>query len=382
MKKMFKETKDLISPDNQSADFVELFFDLVFVFAVTKITHYTSHHLDIPHVLRAILIFWLIWWGWTQYTWTLNVSNTKVSEIRLNVLIATGFAFVMASSINLAFKDGVLWFAIPYIAIRILGMILAIRVSSNEQKQRSVFIRYALVSISGLIAVLVGALVSPNYRVLFWIAAIILDFIATAVGGRVEKVKIRASHFAERHGLIVIIALGESLIVGASALDSIDRSLELMIPAGLALVITCLLWWSYFSWISHNIEENFSKQNVDRKAQLARNAFSFMHFPIICGIVGIAIGFEKILSHPSHLLTFEVAISFSIGIILFLCSTGAALYMASKVLLLPRFVLAVLIMVGILFSVGQEPVVALLIAVVGFIFIVIIERFKYQYKEI
>ena len=104
MRKIFLPGKNLVSPTEQSADFVELFFDLVFVYAITRITSLTAHHLDIAHVIQSALIFWLIWWAWTQFTWALNAANTKIAEVRMMVLIATGVAFVMASSADYAFN--------------------------------------------------------------------------------------------------------------------------------------------------------------------------------------------------------------------------------------------------------------------------------------
>ena len=117
MRKLFFPSKNLVSPANQSADFVELFFDLVFVYAITRITSLTAHHLDAVNVLKSLLIFWIIWWAWTQFTWALNAANTRIVEVRMIVLIATGVAFVMASSTDLAFTSQVMWFAIPYVVI-------------------------------------------------------------------------------------------------------------------------------------------------------------------------------------------------------------------------------------------------------------------------
>lgn len=165
MRKIFLPSKNLASPAVQSADFVELFFDLVFVYAITRITSLTAHQLDTLHVLQSALIFWLIWWAWTQFTWALNAANTKVAEVRMMVLIATGVAFVMASSTDYAFHAGVMWFAIPYVVIRIIGLTLYIRVTTNLNGQRSAVIGFALISIAGLIAVLAGAMVNPSLRI-------------------------------------------------------------------------------------------------------------------------------------------------------------------------------------------------------------------------
>jgi len=184
MKKRGLSSRNFASPIEQGVDFIELFFDLVFVYAITRITFLTAHHLDVKHVLQGILIFWLVWWGWTQFTWALNAANTKYAKVRVMVLIATGVAFFMASSIKFAFTDAVLWFAIPYILIRIIGIILYISVTTNLKGQHTAVLLFALLSMTGLVAVLAGAFVSPSLRVYFWLSAIALDMLASYIAGR------------------------------------------------------------------------------------------------------------------------------------------------------------------------------------------------------
>lgn len=114
--------RSLHAPEGQRVGFVELFFDLVFVFAVTQVTSVTAHHLDMTTVGRAVVIFWLIWWAWTQFTWTLNPADTQNIVVQVVTLLATAAAFVMAASVSLAFSGQALWFAVPYVLVRILGL--------------------------------------------------------------------------------------------------------------------------------------------------------------------------------------------------------------------------------------------------------------------
>ncbi len=138
--------KSFVPDDEQGADFVELFFDLVFVFAITRITHLTVEHLSVSQVLQSVLIFWLIWWGWTQFTWALNAADTRNPEVRLVTLIATAVAFVMATATDQVFGAGVMWFAVSYIIIRLLGLGLFLRVTPSGEDHRSAVVacdRYA-----------------------------------------------------------------------------------------------------------------------------------------------------------------------------------------------------------------------------------------------
>jgi len=373
MRKILLRTKNLVSPPEQGADFVELFFDLVFVYAITRITSLTANNFDTEQVLKSLLIFWLIWWAWTQFTWALNAANTKIAEVRLVVLIATGVAFVMASSTNFAFTEGVMWFAIPYVVIRIIGLAFYIRVTTNLEGQRSAVIGFALVSITGLIAVMAGAMVAPSLRIVFWLGAILLDMLAGFIGGRAEGWRLQSKHFGERHSLIVIIAMGESLIVAATAVGGQERSLDLMLAGGLAVIVTCLLWWSYFSWISDYLEEKFSEESGSNQAKTGRDAYSFMHFLIICGIVGIAIGFEKVLHHPHDLLKVPVAFALGVGYLLFIGFGIAAVWRMGKIILLPRLFILIISLIGIVLSVGHSPLIVLGIISVSLTLINVIE---------
>ncbi len=349
----------LVSPEGQSADFVELFFDLIFVFAITQITHLTGQNLDLSQVFHSILIFWMIWWGWTQFTWTLNAANTKHPEIRIGTLIATGIAFVMAVSIDMAFEETVLWFAIPYVAVRVLGLGLQIRLSGGEDASRAAAVLWSGLSITGLAAVLLGAFSDPLSRVWWWLAAILLDMISGLIGGKNEGWNIRAKHFSERHSLIVIIALGETLIVAASAVSSSVRTLDIVLSGGFVVLITSLLWWSYFAWIRESMENGLAKVSGAAQARLARDAFSFLHFPLVCGIIGIAIGFENILSHPEIPLTMPITLSLGGGVILFVGSTAASVWRSSGIVLAPRLFILAVIGGCTYLSIGRHPEFAL-----------------------
>lgn len=372
MKIPFFKKGNLTSPDEQGADFVELFFDLVFVYAITRITAYTAHHLDISHIPGSLLVFWLIWWGWTQFTWSLNAANTKLSVVRLMVLIATGVAFIMASSVAEAFEEGVMWFAIPYILIRTTGIIIyAIATTGKGASNR--IISYGTPSFIGLIVVLVGAFADPSIRAWLWLLAIAIDMLAGYLGGRAEGWDIKAGHFAERHGLIVIIALGESLIVAAHAVSTQLGSQEIWLVGLLAVGVTCLLWWSYFSWIHEHLEKHLSEKSDHQKTVHARDAYSFLHFPLICGIIGVAVGFEIILGHPKDVLTVPITLALGGGYLFFVGFSAVTVWRMSGLLLLPRMMVLIISMVGLFFSLGQPPYIALIIIAVSLMVINLLE---------
>ena len=181
--------------DPQPVTFVELFFDLVFVFAVTQLTVLTVHDLTPGGVLRSILLGWLIWWAWTQFTWTLNPADTTHPGVRVMTLAATGVALVMAASVTRAFADDALWFAVPYVIVRALGLGLQVRVDRERvDASHTVVIAWTALSTIGLALVLAGAVVDPSLRPWFWLLAIIADVVAAAWAGRGASWDLNPSH--------------------------------------------------------------------------------------------------------------------------------------------------------------------------------------------
>ena len=365
--------KSLIASENQNTNYIELFFDLVFVFAITRITHFTAHNLDIYHLLQSILIFWLIWWGWTQFTWTLNAANTNHVEIRIGMLIATAVAFVMAANINHAFDAKVFWFAVPYVTVKLLGLGLYFRVTERGGASRSALIKLTMFSTIPLALVLIGAFASPSYRIWWWIGSIAADIISVFFLGRERGWKIHAGHFAERHGLIVIIALGESLIVSASAIGDTEASNDLLITGGLTVLVIFLIWWTYFSWINDFLEWHLSNKKGSERVKLARDVYSLLHVPLIYGIISMAVGFEIILSHPSDPLSLPGALALGGGILLFTGSTAAAVWRSGKHPLAPRFIIFGISILIYVFAIGQHPAYALGLIALSLVLIDIIE---------
>ena len=367
--------KSLASPEDQGATFVELFFDLVFVFAITQVTHYAAHHLDVHGLLRSVMVFWLIWWGWTQFTWALNAADTDHHHVRLVTLISTGVAFVMAISVEKAFATGFpdpLWFAVSYVVVRALGLGLYYRVVSSNADQKSAVHYFAGLSTGGLAAVLVGSLVDPSVRDWIWFGAIALDLGVAWASGNNRTWGIHARHFAERHGLIVIIVLGESLIVSGSALTS-DVTPAAMATGSIAVLVSCLLWWTYFGWVREVLEEQLIRQTGRARARLARDAYTFWHFPLVSGIVALAVGFEASF-HPDDYTVTQVAVSVGVGLTLFLTSTAGALWRAMGCILWNRLIVLTVTLGALALSASSSLNQILGVACAGLVLIVGIEQ--------
>jgi low temperature requirement protein LtrA len=360
----------------QGVTFVELFFDLVFVFAVTQITSGTAHDLTLAGVLRSILVGWLIWWAWTQFTWTLNPADTTHEWVRVLTLAATAAAFVMAASVPRAFTDEAIWFALPYLAVRLLGLGLQVRVEmEREGADHAAVYRWAGASLVGLALVLVGALVDPGPRTVVWLAAIGADFAAATIAGRAATWDLNPAHLAERHGLFVIIALGESLIVAGAAVSDAELTPGLVTAVGASIVVACLLWWTYFGWLKEALEHRFATADPRRVGPLARDAFSFAHFPLIGGIVGFAVAVEETVVHPDDPMTGPVLAALGVGVALFVASSALSLRILAGPVLVARLAALVVMSVAlVVVGVAAAPPVAPLgIVAAALLAIVIVE---------
>ncbi len=363
----------------QGVAFVELFFDLVFVFAVTQLTAETAHHLSADGVLRSVIVGWLIWWAWTQFTWTLNPADTSHDLVRVVTLAATAAAFVMAASVPRAFTDEALWFALPYIAVRLLGLGLQVRVEmEREGADHAAVYRWAGASLVGLGLVLVGSLAEPGLRSIIWLGAIGADFAAATWAGRQAVWDLNPAHLSERHGLFVIIALGESLIVAGAAIAAAPLTLDLMAAVGGSIVVACLLWWTYFGWLKDSLEHRFAMASPDRLGPLARDAFSFAHFPLVCGIVGFAVAVEETVAHPEDAMLPAVLAALGIGVSLFVLSSALSLRILGGPVLGVRLAVLVL-MAAVLAAVGVAnlaPLAPLGVVATALATIVIIEQVR------
>ena len=358
----------------QAVAFVELFFDLVFVFAVTQITVLTAHDLTPDGILRSVLLGWLIWWAWTQFTWTLNPADTTHPIVRVITLAATAVALVMAASVQRAFGDDALWFAVPYVLVRVLGLGLQVLVELERVGvSHGGVIRWVSLSTIGLVLVLIGAITEPAMRPWIWLLAILADLVAAAIAGRSTRWDLDAGHLSERHGLFVIIAIGESLIIAGTAVANDERTFELASAAVAAILVAALLWWTYFGWLKEALEEAYAAAPPERNGPLARDAFSLAHFPLIAGIVGFAVAIEEIGAHPDEPAGAAVLASLGVGVSLFVASSALSLRLCSGHVLLARLAFLAAMLVGLALVAPLAPVWPLLVVAAALLGIVLIE---------
>jgi len=346
--------------------FVELFFDLVFVFSITQVAGLLHHHLDWTGLGQAVLVFWLVWWAWTQFTWALNAADTTHPGVELATLLATGIAFFMAAGLPGSFSGDAIWFAMPYVLVRVIGLTLYIRVAwAADPSQHAAVRRFALMSVGGLAAVLAGAIAGGTTLYWLWGLAILLDVIAAMVAGDAEGWDLHPDHFGERHGLFVIIALGESLIVAGGGLAGAEISIDVVAVGALAVATTCALWWSYFGSAKSALDRELESVREADRAKLARDAYSLLHFPVILGVIGVAVAIEETVLHPAGPLDLASRLTLGLGTALFIGGMSLVLWRATGRLPVVRLLLTAATAVAVVAVGGIHPALTLAIAFGG-----------------
>ena len=372
--------QSIVSPEEQSVTFVELFFDLVFVFSVTQVVSLLHDGLEFLAVGQAVLVFWMVWWGWTQFTWALNAADTTHPLVEIGTLAATAVAFFMAVALPGAFHERTLAFVIPYVLVRVIGLALYSRVASENPALRAAVRNFALLSIGGLAAAFVGAALGGTLQYVLWGIAILLDIIAALIAGQSEGWSLHPEHFSERHGLFVIIALGETLIVAAGGVTGATWTGDLITVAILAVAITCGLWWSYFTRAKPLLDHALESRQGAAQSMLARDAHSLVHFLMLCGVVAYAVALEEVIAHPTDALHANVRFALALGVLLFVGGMALALWRATRRLLLPRVIVTIATGVAVVAVSGVAPSFSLAIVLLGVVAIAVIEQRSGQMK--
>jgi len=370
-----------LTHDDQPVSFAELFFDLVFVYAITQVVHLMLGGFDWIHVVRAVLVFWLVWWAWTQYSWALNAANTNHRTIQLAILLATAIAFFMAVSVPQAFGSSAKWFALAYVAVRGIGLIIYLWVTWPDPEMRNAVKKFSTLSVLGLCSALAGGYLCGDWQYILWGLTIVLDLVAAGIGGKNDSWNLHPKHFSERHGLFVIIALGETLIIAASAATEEFSNIYLLAVSCLSVGITCCLWWIYFFRAKEKLEHAMESKSGSARSTLGRDVYSLLHFPLMCGLIIYAYAIEEAMTHPNQEMTFAARIALALGIFIYSMGIGLTHLRATGQILYSRLVMTIVISSSIYFFNGIATFWTLGIALAGLIILCVIEEIKSPFKE-
>jgi low temperature requirement protein LtrA len=306
---------------------LELFFDLVFVFAITQVTTLLASDTTWSGVLHGMLVLAALWWAWVAYAWLTNTVNADEGGVRLAMLVAMAALLVVSLAVPGAFGDDGVLFAAAYIVVRLLHLALYAIAGKNDPDLLGAVLRLAASSTFGPAVLLLAGFLEGSERTAAWIVALAVDYLGPAVFGRGRGWRVSADHFAERHGLIIIIALGESIVAIGVGAGSIDLDLGVVVAAVLAIVLVSALWWMYFDVAAIFARTRLSNATGLEQARLARDCYSYLHLPMVAGIVLFALALKKTLVHVGDPLDTIPAVA--------LCG-GVALYLIAHVAFLVR----------------------------------------------
>ena len=355
---------------------LELFFDLVFVLGLTQVTAYLADHLTRQGVVRGLLLVALLWWSWTGYAWLGNVVRADEGIVREVMLAAMAAMFIFALAIPEAFDDlrgglyGPVVVPICYLVFRLLHLTMFWVVSRRDPVLRRQIMRFTpSVLVATLILLIAAATTGPTQTVL-WAIALVADYVGTLLGGASGWRLPSARHFAERHGLIVIVALGESIVAIGVGIAELPISWPIIVGALLGLIVAAALWWVYFDVTAAMAERALTEEPDADRPRLARDAYSYLPLPLITGIVLLALGMKKVLEYAGDSQDHDLSDPLT-GVSLFALVGGVAIYLVGHVafkwrtqhiLYWPRLVAAA-VLVALSPLLGQVPALVALAVV-------------------
>lgn len=296
---------------------LELFFDLVFVLALTQCTALMASRPTWEGLVQGLLVLGVLWWAWVGYAWLTSVVDPEEGAVRLAIFAAMAAFLVVSLCVPEAFDDLGLLFAGGYAVVRVAQILLFVAASGDDPRLRRSVIGLAGSTAAG-VALLSGAAFADGLpQGALWAAALVLDVGGPLLFG-VEGWRLVPGHFAERHGLIIIIALGESIVaIGVGASAGVDAGV--VTAAVLGTAVAAALWWLYFDVVALVAERRLSAAAPGREQNaMARDSYSILHLPMVAGIVLIALGMKTTLAHVGDPLSIEVATALLGGTALYL----------------------------------------------------------------
>ena len=298
---------------------LELFFDLVFVFTITQLTGVLVDGESLASLAQVVVMLLLIWWMYDGYAWLTNAIATEQLRVRLLLLGGMGAFLVVALAVPDAYDGAGVAFGIAYLVVVLLHMSMYVRGTSASEVRA--ILRIAPFSLVGAALVLVGGALGGDVQWGTWGTAAVLIWITPHVT-TTEGFVISVSHFVERHGLVVIVALGESIVVIGAAAAGLPLDGGLVLVAVLSLGLSAALWWVYFA-DEGAVERAFHDVAPERRPQLALSGFGYWHYGILLGVVTVAAGLKKAIGDPYEPLGGWIAVGLAGGAALYVfCDVG------------------------------------------------------------
>ncbi|MEU0156876.1 low temperature requirement protein A [Micromonospora fulviviridis] len=318
----------------------EIFFDLVFVFALTRIMALIGQQATPTTMVQGLILLVLLWFAWSSYTWLGNHTRAEAGVVRGGFLVAMAALFVAALAMPQAWTsgpglDGPLLVALAYVVLRVVHLALYHWSAGDVPGLRARIRFFAAISAAGWVPLLLGALLSGAAHTVLWVAAFVIE-----IGGQRLSYARRgawplrsAGHFTERHGLVLIIALGESLVAAGVGAASAVTAPPVLGVALVGFAVTACLWWLYFDRAGPAAARVLAPAAGDRRDRIAADAYSQTHLLLITGVIYLALGIEQVLALVAgvHGGDGHARLTWSASVALY---GGAGLYLGGRLLFL------------------------------------------------
>jgi low temperature requirement protein LtrA len=337
---------------------LELFFDLIFVLALTQCTALMSHHPSWSGLAQGLLVLGMLWWAWVGYAWLTSLIDPEEGAVRLVMFGAMAALLVVSLCVPEAFGDLALVFALAFGAVRVAHIGLFMLGSPDDDALRHSVLGLAVSTAVAVTLLIAASLFDGLAQGALWALALLLDMGGPYLFGS-RGWKLVPGHFAERHGLIVIIALGESIVaIGVGAAGALTFGIGTAAVLGVALAAA--LWWVYFDIVAIVSGRRLVEAGPGQaQNEMARDSYSYMHLPMIAGIVLVALGLKKTIGHFDGHLDAVPAFALLGGISLYLLGLVAFRYRHVHSVNRQRLLLALALLILVPVAMEVPAVVAL-----------------------
>lgn len=353
-----------------TADPVELFFDLAYVFAFSQLVGLLIYDPTWGGVGEVALLFLLLWFPWQQLTWSANAVSGNGRPVRAIFLAATVLSVPMAAATSSALEGGGMVFALSLTGIVLLGFCIQILSARGEPGFYRAAVMWIIPNFVSIALLIAGAMTDGSTRIILWLLSLAVVLSAMVLAGRGAWV-VRSGHFAERHGLIIIIALGEVIVaIGLPVVASLEIGAGIPTATLMALVASgvfaCLLWWGYFDRVSPSLEHRGAQIEGDvERGRFVRDVYSWAHAPMVAGIIISAAALEEIALHPTDAVPIPFLAMMGGGLALVTIGVTTAIWRAYRLVAWERVIGAATIVLLVWLGSALDGVVLLTLIVLA-----------------
>ncbi len=318
MTELYAELEHRVTP-------LELFFDLVFVFGFTQVTTLMSNDPTWVGLGRGLLVLVALWWAWSGYAWLTNTVDPSEGAVSGAMLVAMGAMFVAALAVPDVFGPHGVVFGVAFLIVQVMHLALYALAGRGDPDLLAAVLRLAPASLIAVVLILVAGFLDSGMRAELWLAALVVAYFGPLIGN-MGGWRVHPAHFVERHELILIIALGESLVAIGLGASGTELNAGAIVAALLGLAVAASFWLAYFDFFSIRGKQLLAQRSGAQRATLARDIYTYLHLPMVAGIVLFALAMKETLANYGGELDMVPAVGLCGG-----CSLYLFAYVALRV---------------------------------------------------